>query len=435
MQVIEADTIDEAAEEILKALKEDTDNAVYLDGWDGLGASAVLRAIAQRLAGASQSHHRTRAGPEFEQVIHMDCSVWESRRALQRAAAEQLRLPAKAMAMLDRQDEEDDFRGVALGSRAEVQQVAMEIHRHVQTLNRRFLVVFHNGSSEVMDLATVCGLPMSGYSTSKLLWTFQGRFRLKPRTKVDAALGSTTHALLSVAPRRKSRQELWAYLVHQEASEIAAAASACKMNTPSGLLDQHQLRPEQVADCFLYMLELCSRGSQFSGYDVATHGTSYWICDKGGSATDGLWRAADALQRELRLDVDYHQYLPSSPLAWSVESKPYWSSPTHGFTWIPAGAIPNGGGRDMFRHYSDKLSVLKLSRCSFSFHSPPFLSYHSLRFLWFDHCQDTGGGGSVSVKPQRGRTTTSAGASRGCGCSTCVTQAVTRSCRRRCWTS
>jgi hypothetical protein len=189
--------------------------------------------------------------------------------------------------------------------------------------------------------------------------------------------------LLSVAPRRKSREELWAYLVHQEASEIAAAA-ACKMNTGGlGILDQ----PEQVAECFLYMLQLCCRGSQFTGYDVATRGTSYWICDKQGAATDGLWRAADALQRELRLDVDYHQYLPSSPLAWSVESKPYWSSPTHGFTWILAGAIPNG---DMFRHYSDKLSVLKLSRCSFSFHSPPFLSCHSLRFLWFDHCQDTG---------------------------------------------
>jgi hypothetical protein len=175
VQVIEADTIDEAAEEILKALKEDTDattsvissgdNAVYLDGWDGLGASAVLRAIAQRLAGSSPADHHQRsaqAGLEFEQVIHIDCSVWESRRALQRAAAEQLRLPAEAMAMLDRQDEEDDFHGVALGSRAEVQHVAKEIYRHVQKLNRRLLVIFHNGSSEVMDLASVCGLPMSG---------------------------------------------------------------------------------------------------------------------------------------------------------------------------------------------------------------------------------------------------------------------------------
>ncbi|TVU51356.1 hypothetical protein EJB05_02779 [Eragrostis curvula] len=208
-KVIEADTIDEAAEEILKALKEGTDatsrdNAVYLDGWDGLGASAVLRAVAQRLAGASPANHHGRsaqAGLEFEQVIHIDCSMWESRRALQRAAAEQLRLPAEAMAMLDRQDKEDDFHGVALGSRVEVQQVATEIYRHVQKLSRRFLVIFHNGSSEVMDLASVCGLPLSGYSTSKVLWTFQGRFRLKPRTKVDAAVGSTTSVAL--APRRR----------------------------------------------------------------------------------------------------------------------------------------------------------------------------------------------------------------------------------------
>jgi len=65
MQNIRADTIDAAAEEILQVLKEKTnttitsrtvgsrDNVFYFDGWDGLGASAVLRAIAQRLATTS----------------------------------------------------------------------------------------------------------------------------------------------------------------------------------------------------------------------------------------------------------------------------------------------------------------------------------------------------------------------------------------------
>lgn len=38
-------------------------------------------------------------------------------------------------------------------------------------------------------------------------------------------------------------------------------------------------------------------------------------------------------------------------------------------------------------HY-DKLGVLKLSYCTFSFSSPPFLCCQSLRFLWLDHCQD-----------------------------------------------
>jgi hypothetical protein len=46
-QVISADTIDEAVEQILNELKEDArssgrHNVTYFDGWDGLGASAVL---------------------------------------------------------------------------------------------------------------------------------------------------------------------------------------------------------------------------------------------------------------------------------------------------------------------------------------------------------------------------------------------------------
>ncbi|RLN36075.1 hypothetical protein C2845_PM03G21760 [Panicum miliaceum] len=55
---------------------------------------------------------------------------------------------------------------------------------------------------------------------------------------------------------------------------------------------------------------------------------------------------------------------------------------------MPARAIPNA---DMFfQHCSDKLRVLKLSRCTFSIQSPPFLCCHGLRFLWLDNCQDTG---------------------------------------------
>ncbi|KAK3126558.1 hypothetical protein QOZ80_7AG0558420 [Eleusine coracana subsp. coracana] len=46
--------------------------------------------------------------------MHIDCSKWESRRALQRVVAEQLELPAEVMEMFDKQDEEDDYRGVAL---------------------------------------------------------------------------------------------------------------------------------------------------------------------------------------------------------------------------------------------------------------------------------------------------------------------------------
>ena len=85
LQVIKADSIDAAAERILDELKEDDattarsissrNNVIYFDGWDGLGASAVLRAVAQRPTVASSE---APAGLQFDQIIHVDCSNWES---------------------------------------------------------------------------------------------------------------------------------------------------------------------------------------------------------------------------------------------------------------------------------------------------------------------------------------------------------------------
>ncbi|CAN6203197.1 unnamed protein product [Urochloa humidicola] len=398
MQRFLADTIDEAAEEILEVLKESIssrDNVFYFDGWDGLGASAVLRAVAQGSTSTAQSGT---AGPEFEQVIHIDCSKWESRRALQRAVAEQLDLPAQVMEIFDRENEEDDFLGVSQGSRVELEQIFREMQK--QILTRRLLVIFHNGSSEEIDLASCCGFPLAGYSASKVLWTFQGRFRVKPRMKVDTAMESagTTDVFITVdVDTEKGQEELWSYLVLQEAEEVVAA---CKVNTGSRDIINE---PARVAECFVYMLELCCRGSQWIDYDLNTHGANYWVCDgivrqpqrgernvSASDGDDGLWRSAEALQREMALDVDYHQYLPSPHLlARCIESKPYWSSPTCGFTRIPDGATSN---RDMFPHYYDydKLCVLKLSGCTFDLQSPPFFCCHNLRFLWLDHCKDNG---------------------------------------------
>ncbi|CAL5078717.1 unnamed protein product [Urochloa decumbens] len=332
-------TIGNAAKAILEKLKEDNyatrsvssrNNVFYFDGWDGLGASAVLRAIAT----ATSPDVKRALAVEFDQVIHIDCSMWESKRALQRKVAQQLKLRAEVMKMFDRQDEEDDFRGVAQGSRAELQEVVREMHQHIQKLNHRFLVIFCNGSSEEIDLASLCGFPLSGYSTNKVLWTFQGRFRLKPRTKIDRAMKSTgaTDAFISAREEDEDPQVLWSYLVHQEASE-------------------------EDRD----------------------------IIGAADDDVDSLWRAVDALQREIQLDVDYHQYLPSH-LVRCAERKPYWTSPTYGVILIPTEAITNGY---MFQHF-DKLNVLKLSRCTFNFQSPPFLCCHSLRFLWLDHCEDIG---------------------------------------------
>ncbi|XP_062183756.1 uncharacterized protein LOC133887790 [Phragmites australis] len=403
-EVIRADTIDAAAARILDELKEDTstrssrsrENVIYFDGWDGLGASAVLRAVAQRLATASEAPWP--AGLEFDQIIHIDCSKWESRRALQRVIAEQLELPAEVMEMFDRQDEEDDFHGVAQSSRAEIPQVLEAMYQHIQMLRRRFLVIFQNGGSEEVNLANF-GFPLYKYSRNKVLWTFQGRLRRTPRMKVDTAVKSTgiTDLFLSASCHEQDPQELCFYLVRQESEQVAHYWN----NAAGGIIDQ----PTLVSECFSYMLKLCCMNQNLMmDYDLATHACNYWVCDgviqlqqgEGDVGTDDddddrPWRAADALSREMRLDVDYYhrnqQWFPSNLVrcANSIASMPYLTSPPYGFLMIPTGgAIPN---REMFQHF-DKLGVLKLSRCTFSFSSPPFLCCHSLRFLWLDHCQD-----------------------------------------------
>lgn len=159
--------------------------------------------------------------------FHIDCSKWESRRSLQRAVAEQLELPDEVMKMFGSQDEVDDFRGVAHGSRAELQRVVWEMHRHIQKMDRRFLVIFHNGSNEELDLASLFGFPLSGYSTNKVLWTFQGKFRLNPRVKVDIAMKNAGKTDVFIQATSEDWEQdpanLWSYLVHQEATEVVAS--------------------------------------------------------------------------------------------------------------------------------------------------------------------------------------------------------------------
>ncbi|XP_051214256.1 uncharacterized protein [Lolium perenne] len=369
MQVIKADNIDVAVEGILNELNRSRQNDIYFDGWDGLGASAVLRAVAQRLA---LKERTTPLGLEFDQIIHIDCSKWENTRAVQREIAEQLKLPTRVMDMFDKQDEEDDFDGITdQGSRTEIVDVAVEIQRSIQ--GRRFLLIFHNGSNEEVDISRL-GLPVYGYLTNKVVWTFQGRFRMMdPKMRDEVVKKNTTDVLLSVPRSEQDPQHLWSYLVHEESIQVA-----CK----------HGVDPTIVTECFLYMLTLHCTGRRVVDieYDLATRACNYWICDVIIQKITDIceaWQVGEALQDEIRLDLDYHhKELPSHLLTYA-DNIPHWTSPAHGFVLVPPGVVPRG----MFQHF-DKLGVLKLSRCSFIFSSPPFQCCHSLRFLWLDHCQD-----------------------------------------------
>ncbi|TVU26508.1 hypothetical protein EJB05_29058 [Eragrostis curvula] len=407
-QVFKADTIDEAVEKILDELKEDAAgtarssrcNVIYFDGWDGMGASAVLHAVGRRLTPAAlqENEPATRAGQrapaaatglQFSHIFHIDCSKWESRRVMQRMIAEKLKLPDSVMEMFDTQDEEDDYQGVGKGSRCEIPRVAEVMNQHIQKLNR-FLLIFYNGSCEEIDLSSL-GFPLfDRYSRSKLLWSFQGRFRVYPRMKVERVLKNTmtmTDVVMLADSTAVGEDKLLDILRH-EAEEVAHEM------IHAGGIDW----PAAAANCFLYMVKLCRMGSDLTtDYDLATHVCNYWICDgviqlqQGNVDTevgvDKLWLYSYALQREIRLDVNRYQnsYFPSPAERRMLKRMSYWTSPTYGFMLIPHlhGHIPKG----MFQQF-DKLCVLKLSACQFSFTSPPFLCCHNLRFLWLEHCQE-----------------------------------------------
>ncbi|VAI52827.1 unnamed protein product [Triticum turgidum subsp. durum] len=381
---IKADTIDVAVKRILVELGAETassrENAIYFDGWDGLGASAVLQAVAERLAISNEPSTRP-TGLEFEKIIHIDCSKWESRRAMQREIAKQLKLPSWVMEMFDKQDEDDDFDGLDKGSRNEIAQVVREIYHATQ--NRRFLVILHNGSNEEIDIFKF-GLYIYGYANSKMLWTFQGSFRLDPKLVDSVKKSTSTDVVLSASRDRQDPQELWSYLVHHEAAQVSCG---CKKNG-HGIID-----PAIVVECALYVLKQCCIGSPIVDYDWPAHTSNYWVCDGIIALTDidKAWQVGDVLQHEVRLlDIDNRHntgestIMPSSHLSRSTEHMQYWiSTSTCGFELSSSGVMPD----DMFQH-SHLLGVLKLSRCTFSFSSPPFLCCHSLRFLSLLHCQD-----------------------------------------------
>ncbi|KAF6998163.1 hypothetical protein CFC21_014307 [Triticum aestivum] len=368
---IDADTIDEAVSNVIPYL-EDTSNtthkAIYFDGAGGLAASAVLRAIAQDPPPSLLK--------KFDRIIHVDCSRWKSRRALQRTIAQELKLPQRVMDIFDRQDEEDDFRGVVESSRAEIAVIAREIHNALR--EHISLVVFHNGSNNMVGL-TDSGIPQAPIFDVKVLWTFRGRLRLNQgiSEKVDPS-----HLFLY----DEYSTHGWNYLLQLEAREIA------------GYTDN---LGETVEECYLYLLSLNYQGGNIMDYNWATHSSNYWVCDgiiQGGQG-DEAWKVAAALHQHIDMEDYSSNALPSfgdelktPPKRWILAKDSSVVQP--GSTSVFLAAVARGPDpplrtlpNDMF-HQSDKLRVLKLCHCTFSFSAPPFCCCHNLRFLGLDGCKD-----------------------------------------------
>ncbi|TKW02879.1 hypothetical protein SEVIR_7G034458v4 [Setaria viridis] len=361
-----------AVERIIRFL-EDTGTtahkAIYFDGWDGLAASAVLRAIAEDPPPSLKK--------KFDKILHIDCSMWKSRRALQRAIADELNLTQRVMAAFNRQDEEDDFRGVDEGSRAEIGEVGLLITESL--LRCRYLVVFHNGSNDTVDLAS-CGIPRPEFLGSKILWTFRGRLRLNPQVKDKV---DSSH-LYIYRPIDWSFDHDTAKLILDEATEIVKS-----------IQHKQSITPTIAAKCISYILWLINqKGGGTMDYDWTTHASNYWVCDgiiEEGQSDDDSWELSTALHQQIRLEdcssptvkFSGHEYreqwksVIEDPSNIEEGTSSYFLSAKNGLSLPPK----------MFQQ-SYRLRVLKLSGCNFSFYSPPFCCCHSLRFLGLEKCKD-----------------------------------------------
>ncbi|XBI98043.1 hypothetical protein VPH35_018313 [Triticum aestivum] len=384
---LQAKNIDAAAGEIIGVL-EDTSkgDVIYFEGWQGLGASAVLKVVAQRLKSSRRRN-------KFDKVIHVDCSVWKSMRALQKAVAEELELPRSVMAIFDQCEEEDDFNGMDQGSRGVIAEIRVKIFRKL--VNSRLVVVFHNGSRRYIDLYE-CGIPVMSGLSNKVLWTWHGRFRHDVSLLLDDGENE----------KMKSQTDVCLYasiecvdelrdLVHEEALEVAKCA---------GIIQPSDMSHKIIMECLLCTVLVLTR------MDLKTHAPNYWICDGivHGQDNASAWVIGNSLQRNMSLDcgIRYNEFATH----WLQVSDDLlvnrWNFTTHKqLLEDKAGALPpqvtsfflfaDESPTDrtsilpvsMFQHsQSSKLRVLHLSHCTFSFASPPFVHCAQLRLLHLDHC-------------------------------------------------
>ncbi|KAF2932562.1 hypothetical protein DAI22_04g006900 [Oryza sativa Japonica Group] len=246
-----ADSIDEAAGRVIELLEDTSEgNVMYFHGWCGLGASAVLRAVAKRLTmRPSPSPGRRR----WEKMIHVDCSVWQSKRALQKAIAQELQLPWSLMALFDQHDEEDDFSGVEQSARGVIQDVSQAILSILAS--RTFLVIFHNGSNGYIDLLE-CGVPViTGILNKTVLWTSRSSFRITDLyidnvSKEDRdKLAGLSDVAIYADPTADNEDavKFIGMLLHEEAEEVARY---------TGVPQSAGMSTELVKMCIMYQLML-----------------------------------------------------------------------------------------------------------------------------------------------------------------------------------
>ncbi|XP_025880311.1 uncharacterized protein [Oryza sativa Japonica Group] len=430
-----ADSIDEAAGRVIELLEDTSEgNVMYFHGWCGLGASAVLRAVAKRLTmRPSPSPGRRR----WEKMIHVDCSVWQSKRALQKAIAQELQLPWSLMALFDQHDEEDDFSGVEQSARGVIQDVSQAILSILAS--RTFLVIFHNGSNGYIDLLE-CGVPViTGILNKTVLWTSRSSFRITDLyidnvSKEDRdKLAGLSDVAIYADPTADNEDavKFIGMLLHEEAEEVARY---------TGVPQSAGMSTELVKMCIMYQLMLRQQHVDYTQH-WDTHAGNYWVCsgiiqtssDTTSSTcchSSSPWEIAQALYNNLILEFLTMDNYDSNPIFaeeilrdlrlpsdFVDESSFFWTCDAAGNNNVDATTAcyrQKSLEAKMFQHPSARsLRVIHLFDCTFSFASPPFLSCSSLRFLLLDHCKDKHNLGSAPNSTSAGDTDKETGISSG----------------------
>ncbi|XBI43536.1 hypothetical protein VPH35_108297 [Triticum aestivum] len=338
----EQKNIDAAAGETIGIL-EDTSkgNVIFVRGWDGVGASAAFKAVAQRLKSSKS---------KFDRVIHVDCSLWKSMRSLQKAIAEEVELPPSVMAILDRWDEEDDFSGIVEGYRGVIPDIRTEIFRKLAS--SIFVVIFHNGSDKYIDLYE-CGV----------LWTWHGRFQSK-----------------YINFKERERMELHTDVVVNYSHDdcISLLEEAKEVVTYMGIPEPY-MNHMIVDKCFQYTYALGSV-SWFSWGYWENHVFNYFVCDGiiQGQGDRSAWGVADALRRNMSVELRFHtnddKGLVPDEIGMDLSEVTSCFILPKDYVDYQIATLPDG----IFQHsHSSKLHALHLSCCGFSFQSPPFLNITS----------------------------------------------------------
>ncbi|XP_047079792.1 uncharacterized protein LOC124690448 [Lolium rigidum] len=237
--------------------------------------SVVLGAIAKLLKSTVCDVSDTTK--HFSRIVYVDRSLCRNTRTMQRAIAEELNL-GHVMNLFDKQDEDDDFRGVDDSLRKEISSVGSLINESLR--NERFLVIFYYGEVEEMDLVN-CGIPLFGKGV--LLCSPGGLFQVEQRD-YKMSIFHMIYIFMGSNPSTDTGTQTH-HILLKEAAEVIRDTVVDGIN------------PEIVLDCFLYSLFLTTQLLNSSigvEYDWATHACNYWICDGivGGERT---WEIGNAL--------------------------------------------------------------------------------------------------------------------------------------------